>query len=149
MCAHRFAIIGGLGQIDWFFFRRHRSDAICFGFARWIWKFCSMASDLLVGQRWSRQWLVAYCHQAITWTNGDLSSARSSDIHSRTVSQEIPQSSINKISLKINYLRFGHISPRGQWVNSFSSWKICERVHKYWSFNVVAKKTGNTEGISK
>ena len=43
-----------------------------------------------------RQWLVAWRHQAITWTNVDLSSARSGYIHLRTVSQDKPQPSIPK-----------------------------------------------------
>ena len=34
-----------------------------------------------LGQQWFRWWLVAWQHQAISWTNHDLSSLRSSDIH--------------------------------------------------------------------
>ena len=45
-------------------------------------------------------------HQAITWTNVDLSSSRSSDIHLRASSQEIPQPSITEIICKINDLKF-------------------------------------------
>ena len=40
-------------------------------------------------------------HQAITWTNVDLSSAKSSEIHLVVVSRDILQPSITKISLKI------------------------------------------------
>ena len=43
-----------------------------------------MASDILntkLGQHWFRQWLVAWGHQAKTWTNADLSSMRSSNNH--------------------------------------------------------------------
>ena len=47
----------------------------------------------------------AWWHQAITWTNVDLSSVRSSDIHLRASSQEIPQPSITKINWKIKYLK--------------------------------------------
>ena len=43
---------------------------------------------------------------AITWTNVDRSSVKSSDIHIRAISQEMPQPSIIKISLKITYLKF-------------------------------------------
>ena len=42
----------------------------------------------------------------INWTNVDLSSVRSSDIHLRASSQEIPQPSITEISLKITYPKF-------------------------------------------
>ena len=59
-----------------------------------------------LGQHWFRYWLVAWRHQAITWTNVDLSSVRSCGIHVRTISQEIPQPSITKISLKITSLEF-------------------------------------------
>ena len=46
----------------------------------------------------------AWRHQAITWTNVDWSSAKSSDIHIRAISQEMPQPSITKIHLKITYM---------------------------------------------
>ena len=51
-------------------------------------------------------WLVAWRHQAITRTNVDLSSVRFCGVHVRTISQEIPQPSITKISLKSTYLKF-------------------------------------------
>ena len=54
---------------------------------------------------WLRQWLVAWRHQAITWTNVDLSSVRSSDIHLRASSQDIPQPSITEIIWKTKYLK--------------------------------------------
>ena len=45
--------------------------------------------------------IMAWQHQAITWTNVDLSSVRSGDIQLRAISQEMPQQSIAKFSLKI------------------------------------------------
>ena len=74
--------------------------------------------DIELGQHWLRQWLVAWWHQAITWTNVDLSSVRSSDNYLRANSQKTPQPSITKISLKITYryLRFHSNLTRGQWV---------------------------------
>ena len=62
--------------------------------------------DRDLGQHWFRQWLAAWRHQAITWTNVDLSSIAYSDIHMRAILQEIPQPWIPKISLKINHLKF-------------------------------------------
>ena len=62
-----------------------------------------VARDLV--QHWLRWWLVAWRHQAITWTNVDLSSVMSNGIHLRAILQEIPQSSVTKISLKITYLK--------------------------------------------
>ena len=48
----------------------------------------------------------AWRHQALSWTNVDLLSVRSSDLHSRAVSEEILHPSMNKISLKIIYRKF-------------------------------------------
>ena len=59
-----------------------------------------------LGQHWLRWWLVAWQPQAITWTNVDLLSVRSNDIHLRTISQEISQLPITEISFKITYLKF-------------------------------------------
>ena len=60
--------------------------------------------DTDLGQHWPRQWLVAWWHQAITWTNVALLSVRSSDIHLGAISQKIHQPPITKINLKVNYL---------------------------------------------
>ena len=48
---------------------------------------------------------------AITWTNVDWSSVKSSDIHIRAISQEMPQPSITKIRLKMTYLKFNSNFP--------------------------------------
>ena len=72
--------------------------------------------DRDLGQHCLRQWLVAWWHQAITWTNVDFLSLKSSDIHIRTILQEMPQPSITKICLKIIskiLLKF----PRVHWVD--------------------------------
>ena len=45
-------------------------------------------------------------HQAITWTNVDLSPVRSTDILIRAISQQMPQPSITKICLKMTCLKF-------------------------------------------
>ena len=46
--------------------------------------------DRDLGQHWLRQWIVAWRHQAITWTNVDWSSMKFSDIHIRAISQQMP-----------------------------------------------------------
>ena len=66
------------------------SDSIC----------CRRPLSILV------QVMVAWQLEAITWTNFDLLSMRSSDNHLTAISQEIPQPSITKISLEITYLKF-------------------------------------------
>ena len=62
--------------------------------------------DKDLGQHWPRQWFVAWRHQAITWTNVDLSSVRSSGIHLRAILQDMSQPSVTEISLKITNLKF-------------------------------------------
>ena len=62
------------------------------------WGLVTPYGDRELGQQWR--------HQAITWTNVDLSSVRSCGVHVRTISQEIPLPSITKISLRITSLKF-------------------------------------------
>ena len=45
-------------------------------------------------------------HQAITWTNVELSSVRSNDIDLSAILQETLQPSVTEISLKITYIQF-------------------------------------------
>ena len=65
-------------------------------------------SDTDLDQHWLKylKWLVAWWHQAITWTNLGLSSVSPSDIHLKAISQEIYTSAIKHFGLKITYLRF-------------------------------------------
>ena len=67
------------------------------GDAIWRHRSGSTLAQVMVG---------AWRHQAITWTNVDLPSVRSNENHLRAISQEISQSSITKISLKITCLNF-------------------------------------------
>ena len=62
--------------------------------------------DTDLGQLWLRYWLVAWWHQAITWTNVDLSSLGSSDFHLRATLPEIHQPSVTKFSEIITHLKF-------------------------------------------
>ena len=65
--------------------------------------------DRKLGQHW---------HQAITWTNVDLSSVRSRDILLRAISQQVSQPSITVFGLKSTPSKSSLKSPRPQWVNS-------------------------------
>ena len=56
-----------------------------------------------LGQHWIRWWLVAWRHQAITWTNVDLLSGRSCGIHLTTLSQEDFKIPISKARLKTTF----------------------------------------------
>ena len=68
-------------------------------------------SDAIWQQEGSRSWLDAWWHQAIAWTNVDLSSLRSNDVHLRAISLEISQPSVNKMTLKIVFRLFYWILP--------------------------------------
>ena len=78
-----------------------------------------------LSRHWFRWWLDAWRHQAITWTNVDLSSVRSRDIHLRKISQSIPHPSSTEITLKITYLKIPFKSHRGQWVKG-TRWRACD-----------------------
>ena len=54
--------------------------------------------DKDLDQHWLRQWLAAWRHQAITWTNADVSSMEFCSIPQTTILQEALKSSIRKIS---------------------------------------------------
>ena len=69
------------------------------------WGLVTPYGDSDLGQHWLRLWLVAWRHQAITWTNVDLS-VRPSDIHLWASSQKIPQPSITEIIWKIKDVKF-------------------------------------------
>ena len=62
--------------------------------------------DMELGQHWLRQWLVAWRHQAITWTNVDSSSVRCHGIHLRALSLDDVKIPINKTRLKIAVLKW-------------------------------------------
>ena len=68
--------------------------------------------DMELGQHWLRLWRVAWRHQAITWTNIDLSSVRSLGIHLRASLLDNMKIPINKTRLKIAVLKWHPGLPR-------------------------------------
>ena len=67
---------------------------------------------------------IGWRHQAITWINVDLSSVRFSGIHLRSILQEITQSSVTEISLKITYLKFCSNLPGANELNCPEAFKV-------------------------
>ena len=61
--------------------------------------------DIDLAQHGLRQWLAAWRHQAITWTNVDLSSEKPSVIHLVAISQQELQAPITEFGFKITYLK--------------------------------------------
>ena len=105
-----------------------------------------------LGQYWLRKWLVAWRHQAITWTNADLSSLRSSDVHMRAISLEISQPSVTKISLKSISLRFYWNLP---WANELNvlapspiARSVCDRAFSLSVSGVYEKEPPSFESWS-
>ena len=62
--------------------------------------------DMNLSQQWLMWWLVARRKQVITCTNDDLSSAKSSYIHLRTISEKMPKPRTIKIFMQIICLKF-------------------------------------------
>ena len=108
--------------------------------------------NMELGQHWLRYWLVAWRHQAITWTNVDLF-VRSHGIHLRGLSLDDVKIPINKTRLKIAVLKWHPGLPRANelkhwgrekmdaisqttfasvfsWIKMFEFWLIF-----YWSFS--------------
>ena len=95
---------------------------------RWLLTHCSLYSDSI--------WRYRHCLtsvQVIAWcltapshylANGDLSSARSSDIHLRTILLETPQPSNTKFRLKITYPNIHSNLPGGRGGGQWKSWRF-------------------------
>ena len=83
--------------------------------------------DRDLGQLWLRQWLVAWRHQAITWTNVDLSTLRSYAIHPRALSWEDLKLHTNKIRMKFEFLK-SHPALPGS--NELTHWSCV--IHMNW-----------------
>ena len=88
----------------------HLSENITTSFTKVFLLFCiwnvNLLYDAICHQDTTVSSLIQHWHQAITWTNVDLSSVRSSGIHLSAISTEIPQPSVTEISSKITYLNF-------------------------------------------
>ena len=59
-----------------------------------------------LGKHWLRLWLVAWWHQALTWTSDDLSSVQFTGIHLWAILWETNEPSIDEISLELTGLKF-------------------------------------------
>ena len=75
-----------------------------------------------------------YLNEAITWTNVDWSSVKSSGIHVGAISLDKPQPPNTEIRLKITYLKFHLNFPRGQWVGVFfaTAFSTCSQSRRQW-----------------
>ena len=73
-----------------------------------------------LGQHWLRYWFVAWCHQAITWTNADFSWLRFCGIPLRAMLQQVPKLSFCTMLLKIIFKKKNTTtSVRNQWVKIY------------------------------
>ena len=100
--------------------------------------------DINLGQHWISLWLVAWRHQAITWTNVDLSSVRSSCTHMSAILAR-DASAISHWNQLENYLsKILFKSPRGQWVNK-QSFLTSDNTH----INHIPRRSHNNPHKSK
>ena len=74
--------------------------------------------DIDPGQYWSRKWLAAWQHQAIIWTNVDLSSNVFCGIHMRVISQLAFMNWMCKMRSDLHVQNSYHIAPMEQRVCS-------------------------------
>ena len=82
-----------------------------FNIIKSLWPGNVIATDL--GHRWFSQWLVPWWHQAIIWTNIDLSSEAFCGIHLGT----IPRKRVINLIRHMYFKNYCHIS-RDQWFNN-------------------------------
>ena len=81
-----------------------------------LWPSDAIQRHIDLGQHWLRWWLVAWKHQAITWTKVDLS-VRFSTIQLKVTVLETLMKEITTVHLKIYTFKIKATSSRGQWVN--------------------------------
>ena len=67
-----------------------------------LWRIVAPHGDIKLCQHWLREWLVAWWHEAITWTNADISSVSSISNHHFT---RYISATKYQINLKITYLK--------------------------------------------
>ena len=91
-------LLKGLWEVPWYCGRAQWVNSLWSSDAIWRQRSCSTLVQVMA--------CCLTAPKAITWTNVDWSSVKSSDIHIRAISQEMPQPSITKIYLKITCLKF-------------------------------------------
>ena len=89
-----------------------------------------------MGRHWLRQWLVAWRHQAITWTNVDFHMWGSLiGIRLRAISERVPKLLLFMMCENCSFLIYRYILMR-QWVNC-----ICpEEMHSCTRYTYVSRK---------
>ena len=89
------------------------------------------------GSRWTLVQVMACClrHQAITWTNVDLSSMRSLGIHLRALSLDTVKIPVNKTRSKIAVLKW---QPGLPGANELIVWVKQFPIFRKWGFQVLA-----------
>ena len=109
-----------------------------------LWEFPTLISwpghAIFIQQRrsvskWLGWWLVAWWHEAISWTNIGLPSLRSSGIHSRAMHNSKSKISISKLHLKFTYTiwNYSHIS---QGTLSYL-WDLADQIWITFSINLA------------
>ena len=71
-------------------------------------------SDIDLGHNWLRQWLAAWQHQAITWTNVDSLLVRMFSFHLKAITQQVHNLLYNAMNFKNYTFKIMATSPKGQ-----------------------------------
>ena len=122
-----------------------RADLLGLGYPVLYWGLVTPYGDSDLGKHWLRQWLVAWRHQAITWTHVDLSSEGFCGILQRTVSQELLKVSIQDMSLKKTFWKLFSNLPEANELNHrqqvHGTWKciLDRRNRNYMAMKPVSK----------
>ena len=88
--------------------------------------------DIDLGQHCLRYWFVARWHQAITWTNVDISFVRVWGIQLKVISQLVPKLLFHIMSLKIILLRLlPHLPGANGLNNKIWKHKTCIQLYNY------------------
>ena len=91
-----------------------------------------------LGQHWLRQWLVAWWHQVITWTNVDLSSVEFCGIHLTTILLvALINVSNHEMSSKIIFLKLQPHLPGPD--ELISPWLTTPYIHAFIFFRCVLR----------
>ena len=104
-----------------------------------IWlhlSYCSLVTsygEINWGQHWFRQRLVVRRHHSIIWTNVDLSSVRSIDIHLWANSHVILLPPMTKITRSFCFKHVLQISYWGHELNAYSMWSLSLLFSSIWN----------------
>ena len=97
----------------------------------------TLYGNIDLGQHWSRKWLVAWRHQAITWTSADIISDVLGHLPESNFKPTLPATFLfDKLKFENQMFRIADTYPMGQWVKpTFPTLDL--RTHNHNGFHIV------------